>query len=108
MEQHGQGICLHLALTVRNMENGVEHMIDKPHEAYQQNTSFLSAEELDEESLRTFFYRHCDSSQLVAVEPRLSGFEGPPGTGKSETIANMIVEQPCQRRKVLFVAEKQT
>ena len=32
--------------------------------------------------------------------------EGPPGTGKSETIANMIANNLAKGRKVLFVAEK--
>ncbi len=32
--------------------------------------------------------------------------EGPPGTGKSQTIANMIAALIAAHKKVLFVAEK--
>ena len=53
---------------------------------------------------------NCDSSQMVAVEasshPQDFVLEGPPGTGKSETIANMIVHNIAKGRRVLFVAEK--
>ena len=90
----------------------VEHMIDRPHEAYHQDASFLSTEDLDRkiDPSEIFLPLNCDSSQLVAVEAssRQQDFvlEGPPGTGKSETIANMIANNLAKGRKVLFVAEK--
>jgi len=31
---------------------------------------------------------------------------GPPGTGKSQTIANLIADRIAQGKKVLFVSEK--
>ena len=52
----------------------------------------------------------CDDSQLRVVQ--LSGkgcclqVEGPPGTGKSQTIANMISDALYQGRKVLLVCDK--
>ena len=53
---------------------------------------------------------NCDSSQLVAVDASAKEqdfvLEGPPGTGKSETIANIIAHNIGKGRKVLFVAEK--
>lgn len=53
----------------------------------------------------------CDESQLEAVRWALDGrsfvLEGPPGTGKSQTIANMISAAMGQGKRVLFVAEKQ-
>ncbi|GGO99170.1 DNA helicase [Actinomyces gaoshouyii] len=52
-----------------------------------------------------------DASQAEVVAQALSGrtivVEGPPGTGKSQTITNVIVSAIAQGRKVLFVAEKQ-
>lgn len=52
-----------------------------------------------------------DSSQLAAVERAVAGqsfvLEGPPGTGKSQTITNLIAACLAEGRKVLFIAEKQ-
>ena len=52
-----------------------------------------------------------DASQAEVVAQALSGrsivVEGPPGTGKSQTITNVIVSAIAEGRKVLFVAEKQ-
>jgi very-short-patch-repair endonuclease len=51
-----------------------------------------------------------DSSQRSAISAVLSGrslvIHGPPGTGKSQTIANLIAAMVARGRKVLFVAEK--
>lgn len=51
-----------------------------------------------------------DSSQLAAVAAASEGHDfvviGPPGTGKSQTIANMIAQCLSRNRTVLFVAEK--
>ncbi len=51
-----------------------------------------------------------DSSQLEAVARAASGDSfvliGPPGTGKSQTIANIIADTLARGRTVLFVAEK--
>jgi len=51
-----------------------------------------------------------DSSQVLAIIEANSGrsmvIEGPPGTGKSQTITNLIAEAIGNGKKVLFVAEK--
>lgn len=51
-----------------------------------------------------------DASQRCAVESALRGanfvMDGPPGTGKSQTIANMIAQLLAEGRRVLFVSEK--
>ena len=51
-----------------------------------------------------------DSSQLAAVMAAAEGHDfvlvGPPGTGKSQTIANMIAQCLAVGKTVLFVAEK--
>jgi chaperonin cofactor prefoldin len=51
-----------------------------------------------------------DSSQSVAIGRALAGedlvLKGPPGTGKSQTIANLICGAVGAGKRVLFVAEK--
>ncbi|HRQ88491.1 MAG TPA: DUF4011 domain-containing protein, partial [Bacteroidia bacterium] len=51
-----------------------------------------------------------DSTQLAAVHSGAEGrtfvLEGPPGTGKSQTITNLIAQALGKRKTVLFVAEK--
>lgn len=51
-----------------------------------------------------------DSSQHAAISAVLGGksvvIQGPPGSGKSQTIANLIAEAVVHNKKVLFVAEK--
>ncbi|MBR4258590.1 MAG: DUF4011 domain-containing protein [Kiritimatiellae bacterium] len=51
-----------------------------------------------------------DSSQLAAVLYSAMGksfvLHGPPGTGKSQTIANLVAHNLALGRKVLFVSEK--
>lgn len=54
--------------------------------------------------------RSADSSQLAAVMAAAEGhdfvLEGPPGTGKSQTITNIIAHCLAVGKRVLFVAEK--
>ncbi|HET9648578.1 MAG TPA: DUF4011 domain-containing protein [Microlunatus sp.] len=51
-----------------------------------------------------------DGSQAQAIAAARAGhsfvLEGPPGTGKSQTITNILADQLAQGRRVLFVAEK--
>ncbi|MFJ4153059.1 AAA domain-containing protein [Streptomyces galbus] len=51
-----------------------------------------------------------DASQHRAISTALAGshlvIEGPPGTGKSQTIANLIAAFSAQGKRILFVAEK--
>ena len=58
----------------------------------------------------TFHIMDADSSQIAVIEDVKAGkdlvVEGPPGTGKSQTIANTIAELMAQRKSVLFVSEK--
>jgi len=53
----------------------------------------------------------CDSSQYSAVAESDKGttfvLHGPPGTGKSQTITNIIANALDRGKRVLFVAEKQ-
>lgn len=51
-----------------------------------------------------------DSSQMVAAVSAVAGrtfvLEGPPGTGKSQTITNIIAQSIAAGKRILFVAEK--
>jgi len=51
-----------------------------------------------------------DASQLTAVADAVAGrtfvLEGPPGTGKSQTITNLLTRAVADGKRVLFVAEK--
>lgn len=53
----------------------------------------------------------CDSSQLEAIKQVAKGksfiLEGPPGSGKSQTITNLIATLIGNGKRVLFVSEKQ-
>jgi very-short-patch-repair endonuclease len=57
-----------------------------------------------------FLIRDADSSQQQAIAATLGSrngvISGPPGTGKSQTISNLIAEMVARGKKVLFVAEK--
>lgn len=62
------------------------------------------------EDMETVF--DCDSSQMNAIRKASEGvnfvLNGPPGTGKSQTIANIIANCIYTGKSVLFVTEKQT
>jgi very-short-patch-repair endonuclease len=70
------------------------------------------AEDLDRETRpsRTFHILDADSSQHEAIAAATRGaslvLDGPPGTGKSQTIANVIAEFLATGKTVLFVSEK--
>ena len=57
-----------------------------------------------------FLVLDADSSQNYAINCVVAGqsliIEGPPGTGKSQTIANLIASLVARGKKVMFVAEK--
>ncbi len=62
------------------------------------------------DDVRTFV--NADGSQMAAIDAAVRGqsfvIHGPPGTGKSETITNIIANLMLRGKKVLFVAEKPT
>lgn len=78
----------------------------------QSSEPFPLPENLDEElePRELFTPLPADSSQVAAIVASAKGhnfvLDGPPGTGKSQTIANMIAHNLALGRRVLFVAEK--
>lgn len=90
----------------------VRHLIDSPREPYTGGARFLDPQDIDRCLAPTEILAplNADSSQLVAIHASgLDGdfvLEGPPGTGKSETIGNIIAHNLGLGRKVLFVSEK--
>lgn len=90
----------------------VRHLIDTPREPYASSVAFPVAKRLDAEFApdTTFCPLPADSSQLSAVMAAVKGKDfvlvGPPGTGKSQTIANLIAQCLAEGKRVLFVSEK--
>ncbi len=92
----------------------VRHLLERKvgGEGFQTTGDFPRPEQLDAliKPRDLFTPLPADSSQLAAVVASASGhsfvLDGPPGTGKSQTIANMIAHNLALGRRVLFVAEK--
>lgn len=86
----------------------VRHLIDTPLAAYTDPVPAPDGVDLNE--LRPHMPVPADSSQLQAIAEAVTGrtfvLEGPPGTGKSQTITNLLAHAMASGRKVLFVAEK--
>lgn len=65
---------------------------------------------LEKKTEEIFQVLDADSSQQQTLVTSKEGYsfviEGPPGTGKSQTISNIIAEAIAQDKKVLFVSEK--
>lgn len=87
----------------------VHHLIHSPDAAFADPRADVSPPPA-EEVLPTLPIP-ADASQVGVVARALAGHtlvvEGPPGTGKSQTIANLVMRLLAEGRKVMFVAEKQ-
>jgi very-short-patch-repair endonuclease len=92
----------------------VKHLLerDPAGESFMDSEGFPRPERLDAtvSAAQLFTPLPADSSQLAAVVASAGRhsfvLDGPPGTGKSQTIANMIAHNLALGRRVLFVAEK--
>ncbi len=90
----------------------VRHLIDSPRDNYPAGVPFPHPRNLDREfgPEQTFCPLPADSSQLSAVMAAVRGKDfvliGPPGTGKSQTISNLIAQCLAEGKRVLFVSEK--
>ena len=90
----------------------VAHLLDHPGEAFPSRGAAADTADLDDafQPQDLFTPMLADSSQLAAVCTAANGIdfvlEGPPGTGKSQTIANLIIHFLALGKTVLFVSEK--
>ena len=90
----------------------VRHLIETPRDPYPSDIRFPDPKTLDQnhDPQETFCPLPADSSQLCAVMAAAKGKDfvliGPPGTGKSQTIANLIAQCLAEQKTVLFVSEK--
>jgi hypothetical protein len=91
----------------------VRHLIESPRDMYiGTGVEFPDPRQLDasRHPRDTFIPLLADSSQIAAVYAAEAGKDfvliGPPGTGKSQTIANMISQLLATGKTVLFVSEK--
>ncbi|QWW19011.1 DUF4011 domain-containing protein [Schaalia sp. 19OD2882] len=86
----------------------VRHLIEAPGEVFEDPAASNPIPDL-EEVLRTL-PTPADASQIDVVANSAAGrtmvVEGPPGTGKSQTITNLIIRAIADGKKVMFVAEK--
>ncbi len=89
----------------------VRHFVDPAQEGFDPDP-FPRPEDLDDQVKPGELYctRDADATQLAAIraaaDKRTFVLEGPPGTGKSQTIANIIADSLARGKRVLFVAEK--
>ena len=90
----------------------VKHLIETPNQSFDDGIVFPEPKELDRDYSpeQIFAPLSADSSQLAAVLAAAKGKNfvlfGPPGTGKSQTITNMIAQCLAEKKTVLFVAQK--
>jgi len=92
----------------------VKHLIHDPDKPFKSDVSgsIPRPQEIDRRYEPKDLYHPlpADSSQIAAMMAASEGHDfvliGPPGTGKSQTIANMITQCLANRKTVLFVAEK--
>ncbi len=90
----------------------VDHLVNHHGEAFVDKTDAVKPEDLDKNYAPQSFFTPllADSSQLAVICTAERGrnmvVEGPPGTGKSQTITNLISHFLANGKTVLFVAEK--
>lgn len=90
----------------------VAHLINNPGKAFADSATGFEPSTLDEKFRPQDLFTPLlsDSSQLravcVAAEGKNLVIEGPPGTGKSQTISNLIAHLLATGKTVLFVSEK--
>lgn len=90
----------------------VDHLVNRHGEAFIDKADAVRPEDLDANYAPQYFFTPllADSSQLAVICTADKGsnmvVEGPPGTGKSQTITNLISHFLANGKTVLFVAEK--
>jgi hypothetical protein len=87
----------------------VRHLVETPTDSFTDPAAGVPLP--PDPEARTYCPIAVDGSQLEAVDWAEAGrsfvLEGPPGTGKSQTITNLIANALAAGKTILFVAEKQ-
>ncbi|MCF6743994.1 DUF4011 domain-containing protein [Blastococcus sp. KM273128] len=87
----------------------VHHLVHEPTEPFL-DPARDSGAHVDLDDLAARLPVPADASQLRAIAEASAGrtfvLEGPPGTGKSQTITNLLTRAVADGKRVLFVAEK--
>lgn len=90
----------------------VRHLIDTPRDPYPSEIAFVDSARIDRDYKPSDLLTPlpADSSQMAAIATADRGKDfiiiGPPGTGKSQTISNLIAHMLGKGKTVLFVSEK--
>lgn len=90
----------------------VNHLIDTPRDPYPSDIAFVNRTHVDRHFKPSDLLTPlpADSSQMAAIATADRGKDfiiiGPPGTGKSQTISNLIAHMLGKGKTVLFVSEK--
>lgn len=90
----------------------VKHLIDTPRDPYPSDIAFVDGIYVDRHFKPSDLLTPlpADSSQMAAIATADRGKDfiiiGPPGTGKSQTISNLIAHMLGKGKTVLFVSEK--
>ena len=89
----------------------VKHLVETPREVFK-DPAAEQIEALNVTDTSVICAQPADGSQIMAIERALAGssfvLQGPPGSGKSQTITNLLANAMFRNKKVLFVAEKQS
>lgn len=88
----------------------VKHLVETPREIFQDPAASENGS-ITFDDTTTVCVQSADGSQIEAIERALAGetfvLQGPPGSGKSQTITNLLANAMFRGKRVLFVAEKQ-
>ena len=90
----------------------VKHLLDTPRDPYPSDIAFVDSTQVDLHFKPSDLLTPlpADSSQMAAIATADRGKDfiiiGPPGTGKSQTISNLIAHMLGKGKTVLFVSEK--
>ena len=90
----------------------VKHLIDTPRDPYPSEIAFVDGADIDRRYKPSDLLAPLptDSSQMAVIATADAGKDfviiGPPGTGKSQTISNLIAHMLGKGKTVLFVSEK--
>ncbi|MFB2572706.1 DUF4011 domain-containing protein [Micrococcus sp. IITD107] len=89
----------------------VDHLIQHPTEIFEDSAASSASPHVENlDDLANSLPIAADGSQLDAISLSRQGrtfvIEGPPGTGKSQTITNLLAAAMADNKRVLFVAEK--